>query len=339
MVGSSSELRANLETLSAHWRGAFDAAEDALVAARFDLAPQTLRGLGDNLRDERAATAHIFEGLAQQRGVTDRFVHLMIPRVQMRRLLGLPPDVTACVFSLEDVLISPDLHMAAWVETFDEFIWTRVERTGGGFSPFNPLTDYRLYLDSRPRLDGVRAVLASRGISLPEGDPADPPGTETVHGLANRKNEALLRRIDREGVSTSAGARRYVELVREVGVRTAVVSASANAPTMIERAGLARLVDGSVDGNTIVTAHLRRKPAPDTLLAACAQLAVAPQHAAAFETTLAGVAAARAGGFELVIGVDRSGQFDELRVQGADLVVAGLAELLERNLASQPRAR
>jgi beta-phosphoglucomutase-like phosphatase (HAD superfamily) len=329
---SSSEPRVNLETLSARWRGAFDAAEDALLAARFDLAPPTLRGWGDRLREERASTAHIFERLASQRGVTDRFVHLMIPRTQLRRLLGLPADLTACVFSLEDVLISPAIHMAAWEETFDEFIFTRIERTGGGFPPFNPLTDYRLYLDGRPRLEGVRDFLASRGISLPEGNPVDAPGSETVHGLANRKNAALLRRLDIQGVTASAGARRYIELVREVGVRNAAVSASANTKTMLERAGLATLIEGRVDGTTIVTEKLRAKPSPDTLLAACEQLGVAPQQSAAFETTTAGVAAARAGGFDLVVGVGRAGQRAALRAEGADLVVGDLAELLERNL-------
>jgi HAD superfamily hydrolase (TIGR01509 family) len=326
------EPRVNLETLSARWRGAFDATEDALVAARFDLAPETLRAWGDRLREERATTAHIFEGLARQQGVTDRFVHLMIPRAQLRRMLGLPPDLMACVFNLEDVLISPAVHVAAWAETFDQFIFTRVERTGGGFAPFNPLTDYRLYLDARPRLEGVRAFLASRGISLPDGKAADAPGTETVYGLANLKNHALLRRLDRQGVTASVGARRYIELVREVGVRSAVVSASANTQTMLERAGLATLIEGRVDGNEIDAEQLRAKPSPDTLLAACKQLAVAPQQAAAFETTPAGVAAARAGGFELIVGVDRSGLTDALRAQGADLVVPGLAELLERNL-------
>ena len=327
-----SEPHVNLERLSAGWRGAFDATEDALVAARFDLAPQTLREWADRLREERAATARVFEQLARQKGVTDRFVHLMIPRAQLRRLLGLPTDLTACVFSLEDVLISPDIHMAAWEETFDAFIFARVERTGGGFPPFNPLTDYRLYLDGRPRLEGVRDFLASRGISLPEGDPADAPGAETVHGLANRKNAALLRRLHIQGVTASAGARRYIELVRELGVRNAAISASANTETMLERAGLATLIEGRVDGTTIATEQLLAKPSPDTLLAACKQLGVAPEQSAAFETTLAGVAAARAGGFELVVGVGRAGQREALRAQGADLVVGDLAELLERSL-------
>ena len=335
---SPSDPRVNLETLSARWRGAFDATEDALVGARFDLAPQTLRGWADRLREERAATAKIFQQLALQKGITDRFVHLMIPRAQLRRLLGLPTDLTACVFSLEDVLISPAIHMAAWEETFDEFIFTRIERTGGGFPPFNPLTDYRLYLDGRPRLEGVRDFLASRGISLPEGNPADGPGSETVHGLANRKNAVLLRRLDIQGVTASAGARRYIELVREVGVRNAAVSASANTKTMLERAGLATLIEGRVDGTTIVTEKLRTKPSPDTLLAACEQLGVAPQQSAAFETTLAGVAAARAGGFDLVVGVGRAGQRAALQAQGADLVVDDLAELLERNLDAHAHA-
>jgi HAD superfamily hydrolase (TIGR01509 family) len=245
--------------------------------------------------------------------------------------------VTACVFNLDGVLIgSAAVHAAAWMETFDEFILTRAERARGHFAPapFNPRTDYPAHIHGRPRLEGVRAFLASRGISLPEGRADDAPGTETVHGLANRKKVALLRRLDEHGLSAFEGARSYLELAREGGVRCAVLSASANTGTILERAGLATLVDGCVDGNTIAAEHLRPRPAPDMLLAACRQLAVEPRNAAAFETSAAGVAAARSAGFELVVGVDRGGRWKELLDRGANMVISGLDEILDRTLGA-----
>jgi HAD superfamily hydrolase (TIGR01509 family) len=152
--------------------------------------------------------------------------------------------------------------------------------------------------------------------------------------LANTKRDALVRRIDAQGVRAFEGSRRYLLTARDAGVRRAVVSASANTGMILERAGLADLIEAKVDGNTIVAERLRAKPAPDTLLAACRQLGVDPAHAAAFETTLAGVAAADAGGFRLVIAVDEAGQAAELRERGAHLVIPSLSELLERNLAA-----
>jgi HAD superfamily hydrolase (TIGR01509 family) len=225
---------------------------------------------------------------------------------------------------------SAAIHIAAWTETFDEFISRRIERTGGRFALFNPRVDYPRHIHGKPRLDGVRAFLASRGISLPEGEPGDSPGLETVHGLANRKNQALLRRLDEHGVHAFEGSRRYLEIAHDAGLQCAVVSASANTPTILERSGLADLIDQSVDGNTIIAERLRAKPAPDTLLAACRQLGVDPQRAAAFETTPAGIAAARAAGFRTVIGVNSPGRADGLRAEAADFVVTGLDELTNK---------
>src|SRR5207249_4214595 len=153
----------------------------------------------------------------------------------------------------------------------------------------------------------VRAFLASRGIRLPEGAPADPPTTQTVHGIAQRKNLALLRRLAAEGVKPHAGARHYLEAVRDAGLHSAVVSASANTSQILERAGLDRLVDARVDGTTITSERLRSWPAPDVLLAACRRLDVVPRHAAAFETLPAGVAAGHSAGFREVVAVERHG--------------------------------
>jgi len=328
----------SLEAVAALWWSALDAAETALDAASASLTARELREFGARLAKERVSTAALLEEVAWAEGLHAGFSHLLVSRPNLRRLLGLPSAVTACVFNLDGVLIgSAALHAAAWTKTFDEFIWARVERTGGSFVPFDPHTDYQKHIHGKPRHEGVRAFLASRGISLPDGDPEDPPGTETVNGLANRKKEALLLRIDEQGVNAFEGSRRYLETARDAGLHCAVVSASANTDTILERAGLAPLIEQSVDGNTIIAKRLPAKPAPHILLAACQMLGVSPKEAAAFETTPAGVAAARAGGFELVIGVEPGGHAEPLRAQGADLVVTGLAELLERNLPTPSR--
>lgn len=273
--------------------------------------------------------------LAHDRHVRATFEHLMVSPWEARQLLGLPVEVTACVFNLDGVLIgSAAVHAAAWAETFDEFISNRVERTGGNFAPFNPRVDYPAHIHARPRLDGVSAFLASRGIRLPEGHADDPAGAETVHGLANQKNAALLRMIETDGIEAFQGSRRYLELARDAGVRCAVISASANTETILERAGLADLIELRIDGNTIRTEHLRVKPATDTLLAACRKLGVEPEHAAAFETTRAGVTAGCAAGFDVVVGVDSGDHAQALRAEGADFVVTGVAELMERRRAA-----
>jgi beta-phosphoglucomutase-like phosphatase (HAD superfamily) len=214
-----------------------------------------------------------------------------------RRLLGLPSGVKACVFTLDGVLIgSAAIHAAAWAETFDELVSRRIERTGGQFAPFNQRIDYPLHLHGKPRLDGVRAFLASRGISLPEGDATDPPGLETVHGLANQKKQALLRRLDEHGVNAFEGSRRYLELAHDAGLRCAVVSASANTETILERSGLADLADESVDGTTMAVEKLRQACAGHAPRGV-SQARRRARGAAAFETTPAGIAAARAAGF------------------------------------------
>ncbi|MCW2506080.1 MAG: beta-phosphoglucomutase family hydrolase [Actinomycetia bacterium] len=253
--------------------------------------------------------------------------------------LGLPAAITACLFDLDGVLTDTAVaHDRAWAETFDAFLRARAERTGEPFAPFDPVADYAAYVDGKPRVDGVRDFLASRGITLPEGRGDDGPGTETLHGLGNRKNEALLRRIRGEGVVVFEGSRRYLEAVRAAGLRRAVVSSSANTGEVLESTGLAPLVEGWIDGLTIARQGLKGKPAPDTFLAGARCVGVEPSHAAVFEDALAGVAAGRAGGFGFVVGVDRSGAADALREHGADIVVRDLAELLDGGSAAAGEA-
>ena len=252
---------------------------------------------------------------------------ILVPR---RAALGLPSRVQACLFDLDGVLTpTAEVHAAAWKAVFDGFLLENARRTGRAFAPFDASFDYRRYVDGRKRADGVRAFLASRCIALPEGAPDDPPTAETVHGLGNRKNELLLARLAEEPAGVYEGSVEYVRAVRGAGLRTAVVSASANCPEVLAAAGIGELFDARIDGLVAERDGLRGKPAPDTYLAAAAALAVSPDEAAVFEDAISGVAAARSGGFAFVVGVDRIGQAEALRAEGADVVVSDLAELME----------
>jgi beta-phosphoglucomutase family hydrolase len=245
-------------------------------------------------------------------------------------MLGLPPEVRACLFDLDGVLTrTATLHAAAWKEMFDEFLRAWARRTGEPFVPFDALDDYDRYVDGRPRLDGTRSFLAARGIELPEGTAADAIDAGTVHGLSNRKNELVLKHMAEGGIEVFDGSVRYVRAVRAAGMPTAVVSSSANTAQVLEATGIADLFDARIDGLVAEQRGLAGKPAPDTFVAGAEALGVTPDAAAVFEDALAGVEAGRAGGFALVVGVDRVGEADELRRHGADIVVTDLSELLE----------
>ena len=245
-------------------------------------------------------------------------------------MLGLPSEVVACLFDLDGVLTrTATLHAEAWKATFDRFLLARSDERGEPYVPFTQV-DYDAYVDGRMRLDGTRTFLRSRGIDLPEGDPSDPPDAPTVHGLSNGKNGRVLALLSAGKVEVYQGSVRYVRACREAGLRTAVVSASANTRQVLESAGIAELFAARVDGVTAREQGLAGKPAPDTFLAGARALDALPAQAAVFEDALAGVEAGRAGGFALVVGVDRVGQAGELRARGADVVVRDLSELLER---------
>jgi len=246
-------------------------------------------------------------------------------------VLGLPDRIRGCLFDLDGVITkTATVHDAAWQEMFDSFLRERSRQAGEPFVPFDPVADYENYVDGKPRADGTRSFLQSRGINLPEGDPDDPPTAQTVHGLSNRKNEILLRRIHTDGVEAYPGSVRYVRAARDARLRRAVVSSSANCRDVLAAAHVEDLFEAAIDGLVAEREHLRGKPAPDTFLAGARALRLEPGEAAVFEDALAGVAAGRAGQFGFVVGVDRVGQADALREHGADLVVADLAELLER---------
>ncbi|MFN2608359.1 MAG: HAD-IA family hydrolase [Acidimicrobiales bacterium] len=245
-------------------------------------------------------------------------------------MVGLPDGVRACLLDLDGVLTSTaTIHAAAWKEMFDAFLEERSARSGEAFVPFDPVEDYDAYVDGKPRAAGTRDFLASRGIILPEGDPADPPGAQTVTGLGTRKNDLVLRLLRERGVEAYPGSVRFLEWARHTGLARVVVSSSTNCHDVLVAAGIDGLVDARVDGVVAEQRHLRGKPAPDTFLEGARRAGVTPGEAAVFEDALAGVAAGRAGGFGWVVGVDRMGQAAALGTAGADVVVTDLADLLE----------
>ncbi|HYX76149.1 MAG TPA: HAD family hydrolase [Gaiellaceae bacterium] len=327
-----------LDTVATHWRQALDDAEDALddlsqSARALGLPPAELRRRLRELRAERAKTDLDLQRLAR---TTHFAVHRRLtgPRATSA-LLGLGPGVRGCVFDLDGVLTpTAELHVAAWQESLDELIARHVSSTAplDAARPFSPAADYGRYLFGRPRLAGVHAFLASRGIRLPDGSPDDPAGADTAYGVANRKNELLGARLRHEGVRAYDESLFFLELAHEAKLGCAVVSASANTNPILERAGLRFLVDVIVDGTVMQAEQLRPKPAPDSVLEACARLGLPPAEVATFETTAAGVAAGRAAGVERVVLVRREGVGASADRQ-ADRVVADLGELIAVDLA------
>jgi beta-phosphoglucomutase family hydrolase len=245
-------------------------------------------------------------------------------------MLGLPDGIEACLFDLDGVLTkTAKVHAAAWKQMFDEYLRDRATRTGEDYVPFDAGHDYNEYVDGKPRYDGVRSFLQSRGIELPQGSPDDRPSAETVDGLGNRKNELVLELIERDGVEAYEGSVRYVRAARDAGLRRAVVSSSTNCRDVLEAAGMLDLFEEVVDGNVARERDLKGKPAPDTFLEGARALGVGADKAVVFEDAVAGVEAGRAGGFGCVVGVDRVDHADALREHGAGVVVRDLAELLD----------
>ena len=235
----------------------------------------------------------------------------------------------AVLFDLDGVLTdTAKVHALCWKRMFDEFLKQRADEQGEVSHPFDLNADYRRYVDGKPRYEGVRDFLASRGIELPQGDPSEPPGWETVSGLGNRKNELINEILATEGVDVYE---KSVVLVRRLlgqGFRTAVVSSSKNCEAILKAADISNLFEVRVDGVVAVREHLAGKPAPDTFLRAARLLGAEPQRAVVVEDAISGVQAGRAGGFGLVIGVDRHDDAEALRAGGADIVVADLGEFL-----------
>jgi beta-phosphoglucomutase family hydrolase len=245
-------------------------------------------------------------------------------------VLGLPEKVRACLFDLDGVLTdTASVHTKAWKAMFDAYLSRRAKSTGEKFVPFDEAADYRQYVDGKKREDGVRSFLSSRGIQLPEGSPDDPDDADTVYGLGNRKNDMFQKVLHDDGVKVFDGSRRYLQAASAAGLGIAVVSSSANTRDVLEITGLDQFVQQRVDGITLRDEHIAGKPAPDSYLRGAQLLDVSADAAAVFEDALSGVQAGRAGNFGFVVGVDRVGQAEALRQNGADVVVTDLAELLQ----------
>lgn len=244
--------------------------------------------------------------------------------------LGLPEKVRACLFDLDGVLTdTASVHTKAWKAMFDAYLSDRAKRTGEKFVPFDAAADYRTYVDGKKREDGVRSFLDSRGIELPDGSPDDAGDAETIYGLSNRKNDMFQKVLEEDGVEVFDGSRRYLEAVSAAGLGVAVVSSSANTRDVLEITGLDRFIQQRVDGITLRDEHIAGKPAPDPYLRGAQLLDVPADAAAVFEDAISGVQAGHAGNFGFVVGVDRVGQAEDLRRNGADVVVTDLAELLQ----------
>ncbi|WP_082764162.1 beta-phosphoglucomutase family hydrolase [Frondihabitans sp. PAMC 28766] len=252
--------------------------------------------------------------------------------------VGLASTIRGCLFDLDGVLTdTARLHAAAWKDTFDPFLLNHARRTGVPFVPFDAITDYDRYVDGKPREDGIRSFLASRRIVLPDSDPDDSAGIETVEGLSRQKNQLLLPRL-KLGSRSYPGSEAYLRALATTGLPCAVVSSSTNCLTVLTATGLEHFFSVRVDGITAHQEHLAGKPAPDTFLFAARHLDLDPTECVIYEDALAGVAAGRAGRFGQIIGVDRVGQAAALRAAGATTVVSDLAQLLTPQNAG-PQAR
>jgi beta-phosphoglucomutase family hydrolase len=236
----------------------------------------------------------------------------------------------AVLLDLDGVITdTASLHAACWKQMFDEYLRKLATQRSANFLPFDSATDYRVYVDGKPRLDGVRDFLASRGVHLAEGSPDDPPQADTVGGLGNRKNELVNEAIEASGVQAYEGSVHFIRRLRQHGFKIAVVTSSRNCSTVLRAVKLDDAFDEQVDGNVIRDKQLAGKPAPDTFLTAAKLLEVKPARAVVIEDAISGVQAGRSGGFGLVIGVARKGNADELQQHGAHVVVTDLSELLD----------
>src|SRR5262245_6764207 len=246
----------------------------------------------------------------------------------------------AVLLDLDGVITdTASLHAACWKRMFDGYLRERASQRGEAFHPFDLSSDYPLYVDGKPRFDGVRDFLASRGIRLPEGSPDDAQQAKTVGGLGNRKNELVNAVIEEKGVKVYGGSVKLIRQLRDQGFRIAVVTSSQHCRIVLKAAKLDKSFDALVDGNTVRAQHLAGKPAPDTFLTAAKLLGTGANRTVVIEDAVSGVRAGSNGSFGLVIGVARKGNAEELRRNGAHLVVSDLGELVDETKPTPGKRR
>ena len=328
----TNESAPDLDEIALEWERTLDADDRALNAAGARPIGLDVAARHRDLVQERLQTAGLLAGIAELEGVHP--APWLSPFPVSRKMLGLPAHVDACLFDLDGVLTNSGvLHAQAWADTFDELLLRFAERRGWSVVPVDRTGDYRSYVDGRPRIEGVHAFLASRGIHLAEGRPDDPAAADTAYGVARRKSEGLTHGLGRRGINTVIGARRYLEATGFAGLARCVVSASTRTLPMLELAGLSALVEEHVDADAMLAEGLRSRPAPDLLLAACARLAVRPEHTVTFTHSPAGIAAGHAAGL-VVIGIAGDELGEVFRGFGAERVVPSLSSLLDRRLGA-----
>jgi len=252
-----------------------------------------------------------------------------------------PVYPTAAVFDLDGVVtFTARVHAAAWKELFDSYMHSREKRFGEPFRAFDADADYRAYVDGRPRYEGVRVFLESRGIFLPYGTPSDSPDRETVSGLGNRKNGLFLEKTQELGVDVDEDAVHFICDLRDLGTKIGLASSSKNAVPILQRVGLLELFEQVVDGIVSERLVLKGKPQPDIFLKCLELLGEKnPREAMVVEDAIAGVQAGRLGGFGMVLGVDRHGESEQLRQNGADWVISSFRDISAEKVAEYFRSR
>jgi len=311
----------DLDRLAAHWQWALDAASRALDSAQMVLPPAAIGSETRNLAQERLAAGALLRRVAALRGSGP--APWLSTGPVTPQMLGLPGETEACLFDLDGVLTdSGALHAAAWAQALNATLLALAHDERLPFVPFDPVADYRAYFDGRPRIEGIHLFLAGRGMRLPQGE---------VEAIARRKGELLEHGLRERRVAALDGAHRYLQAAGLAHLRRAVVSASTTVSPMLDVAGLRGLVEASIDAREIQAGNLRPRPAPDLLLAACAELSVAPEHAVSLTHSGAGIVAAHSIGMP-VVGIAGGHDAAALENYGAPSVVPSLDALLDARL-------
>lgn len=234
----------------------------------------------------------------------------------------------AVIFDMDGVITKTALvHAAAWKRMFDDFLLTRVEAFGEPFVEFDQASDYLTFVDGKPRYEGVRSFLESRGIELPFGHKTDAPDSVTICGLGNRKNQVLNDLLQRDGVEVYPSTVELIHQLKEADIPVGVASSSRNCQQILTAVNLLDLFDVRVDGEVLSTLNLKGKPEPDIFIQACQSLKAERKMTVIVEDAVSGVQAGAAGGFGFVLGIAREENMEELKANGADLVVEDLGSL------------